>query len=679
VTERRREILLQALTTSPTPVTVGRLALLLHSSPRTVRYALDELAEWLIPHGVRLVRRPGRGIWLEGDQETLASLRSGTVEAAGEPYLPAAQRRALALARLLVSRSGVSPAELVSLLGVTRATVYRELDRIASWLRKRSLRLERSRGLARVLGAEVQLRSGLQELLLEWVLETDLGPVGLLGADGRGNLAPSVGVRILRELGVNDPLELRGTVSRAAAIAAYPLTPGQAVGLLFWSAIVHARLIAGGTVELPADTASTAAELPEYRLASELLRQLGHGPEHQEAAFMAICARDARYGPSELGSFDPNRVQNRARRLATAFARQAGSLLGVELDQDEDLIRGLMLHLEPALDRLQLGVVAPNPLLEDIKAKYGGLFAIAKQASQALGDEPGLRHRGLADEEIGYLAMHLGAALERLAPPGDQTLKAVLVCQHGVGTAQLLASLLASRLPELRICGFASSHAVEQVASRHGADVVITTRPLAGVSLPVFLVNPIPDMIELTALRNRLYSLLRAPRRAKPGKPVAPSGGASPLMLEDALTEKTISLNAKADNWQEAIRRAGELLVRTGAVKPEYIDGMIRGVETIGPYIVVGPGIAMPHARPEDGALRVGLSCVRLTSPVTFPGKEDNPVDLIFAFAGTDNTSHLTVMGQLARVLSEPSLVERIRQARSVDDVLAVVHSVPPT
>ncbi len=658
-------------------MTVGRLALLLNSSPRTVRYDLDELAEWLIPHRVKLVRRPGRGVWLEGDQETLPSLRLGAGKAAADPYLPAAQRQALATVRLLASRSGVDTAELASLLDVTRATIYRELDRIASWLRERSLSLERSRGRAWVIGAEVQLRSVLHELLREWILETDLGSVGPLGADGPGRLAPSVGVRMLRELGVSNPLKLRDAVSRAAALAAYPLTPGQAVGLLFWSAIVHARIAAGGAVELPADTVATAAQLPEYRLASELLGQLGHVPEHQEAAFMAISARDARYGPSELGNFDPGRVQNRARRLALTFARQAGSLIGVELDQDEDLIRGLMLHLEPALDRMRLGVVAPNPLLEDIKAKYGGLFAIAKQATQTLGDEYGLRYGGLADEEIGYLAVHLGAALERLTTPGDQALKAVLVCQHGVGTAQLLASLLASRLPELRVCGFASAHAVEQEASRHDADIVITTRPLAGVSLPVFLVNPIPDMIELTALRTRLYSLLRVLRRAKPGKLEALTGGASPLMLEHVLTEKTISLNAQAENWQEAIRRAGELLVQVGAVKPEYIDGMIRGVETIGPYIVVGPGIAMPHARPEDGALRVGLSCVRLTAPVTFPGKEDNPVDLVFAFAGTDNTSHLTVMGQLARVLSEPSLVERIRQARSVGDVLAVVNSVP--
>lgn len=148
-------------------------------------------------------------------------------------------------------------------------------------------------------------------------------------------------------------------------------------------------------------------------------------------------------------------------------------------------------------------------------------------------------------------------------------------------------------------------------------------------------------------------------------------------MLEHVLTEDTVALDVPAADWQEAIRQAGNLLVRTGAVKPEYIDGMIRTVLTIGPYVVVGPGMAMPHARPEDGALRVGLSCVRLAQPVVFLNKVENPVDLVFAFAAIDNQSHLTVMGQLAQMLSEPVLVERIRQARTVQDVLAIVHSVP--
>lgn len=663
---RRREILLRALTNSPAPRTVDQLAVLVQSSPRTVRYDLDELAKWLARHQITLVRKPHLGVWLEGEPPALASIRpSGAELPAADDYLPSPQRQALGMTRLLLSSGPVGVAEFSSLLGVTRTTVYRELDRIGRWLAQRSLTLRRTRAASAVDGDEVCVRQALYELLREWVLEGDLS-----GSDELR--AGSVGALMLRELGVTNPSCLRAAVGEAAEVATYPLTPAQTVGLLFWAAIVQARHRSGGVVQLPERITAKAEDLPEYRLALELLRRLNLPAQHHEAVFLAIHARGVRYGPTELKKLDLGLTRNRARELAVMFAGRASQLLGVELGGDEDLIRGLILHLEPALDRLELGVVAPNPLLDDIKLKYGGVYAIARQAAAMTEPLTGV----LPEEEIGYLAMHLGAALERLSASTQDHIRTVLVCEHGVGTAQLLASLLASRLPELAVCGFASSHEVDQVAENCGAEVVITTRPLASARLPTFLVHPIPDVIELAALRSRLQSLRRAPRPGGAvGLGVIP-GGASPLMLEHVLTSDTIALDVEAADWQEAIRQAGSLLVRTGAVRPEYIEGMIRAVLTIGPYVVVGPGIAMPHARPEDGALRVGLSCVRLASPVVFANKTENPVDLVFAFVAIDNQSHLTVMGQLARVLSNPTLVDQIRKARTVEDVLAVVHSV---
>jgi len=46
---------------------------------------------------------------------------------------------------------------------------------------------------------------------------------------------------------------------------------------------------------------------------------------------------------------------------------------------------------------------------------------------------------------------------------------------------------------------------------------------------------------------------------------------------------------------------AGAFLVDTDAVFPSYVDAMVRAVEELGPYMVVAPGIALAHARPEDG------------------------------------------------------------------------------
>jgi len=85
-------------------------------------------------------------------------------------------------------------------------------------------------------------------------------------------------------------------------------------------------------------------------------------------------------------------------------------------------------------------------------------------------------------------------------------------------------------------------------------------------------------------------------------------------VLENILTEKAIRLKARAVDWQEAVRMGGELLVNAGFAKPSYIEAMVETVKQLGPYSVIAPGIAMPHARPEAGVIKPGLSLVTLAN-----------------------------------------------------------------
>ena len=75
-------------------------------------------------------------------------------------------------------------------------------------------------------------------------------------------------------------------------------------------------------------------------------------------------------------------------------------------------------------------------------------------------------------------------------------------------------------------------------------------------------------------------------------------------VLRNLLTEKTIQLNVEAKNWEQAVRMGGQLLIDNGFVESRYVDAMVKAVKEMGPYIVIAPGIAMPHARPEEGVKR---------------------------------------------------------------------------
>lgn len=145
-------------------------------------------------------------------------------------------------------------------------------------------------------------------------------------------------------------------------------------------------------------------------------------------------------------------------------------------------------------------------------------------------------------------------------------------------------------------------------------------------------------------------------------------------MLADYLTPATIRLRVGADGWPAALQQAGNLLVGAGACTPGYVAAMVEAVETLGPYIVLAPGLAFAHARPEAGALRLGASLVTLDPPVWFGAAENDPVAVVVAFCTCDDQGHIELLAELAHLLGDAQRHTRIRAAEDADEVLAVVR-----
>ena len=139
------------------------------------------------------------------------------------------------------------------------------------------------------------------------------------------------------------------------------------------------------------------------------------------------------------------------------------------------------------------------------------------------------------------------------------------------------------------------------------------------------------------------------------------------------LNEKLIRLDVEVETAEEAIRRAGELLVAAGKVEERYIDAMVKGYEEVGAYIVLAPSIAIPHARPEHGALEQSVSMIRLKQPVVFGHPTNDPVQLVCAICGVDSSSHVGMLQKLASVLGNKSKLNGIMTAKSKEEILSII------
>ena len=146
-------------------------------------------------------------------------------------------------------------------------------------------------------------------------------------------------------------------------------------------------------------------------------------------------------------------------------------------------------------------------------------------------------------------------------------------------------------------------------------------------------------------------------------------------MFTGAIDERAIAVGAEADSWQAAVELSGGLLVESGVAEERYVPAMVRTVEELGPYVVIAPGVAIPHARPEDGAVKPGISLVILREAVEFGSEENDPVDLLFGFATTGSDAHVELIRALADFIGEQENLERLRRVRTEEEARDVLRS----
>lgn len=121
-------------------------------------------------------------------------------------------------------------------------------------------------------------------------------------------------------------------------------------------------------------------------------------------------------------------------------------------------------------------------------------------------------------------------------------------------------------------------------------------------------------------------------------------------------------------DWPGAVRACGGLLLRSGAAGPEYIENMVRAVETLGPYIVVVPHIALAHAAPGPGVFRDGLCLCLFREPVIF-GSENDPVHIVIGMCAASKDGHLAQFEPLADILDDPGLCGALLSCGSAGEI----------
>lgn len=144
-------------------------------------------------------------------------------------------------------------------------------------------------------------------------------------------------------------------------------------------------------------------------------------------------------------------------------------------------------------------------------------------------------------------------------------------------------------------------------------------------------------------------------------------GGVS--LLQDLLSEDNVSFHYPAETWEDVIRHGGQLMVDAGFTDPTYTEAMIDVVRDMGPYIVLAPGLAMPHARPEMGAKQVGTALVTLEKPIDFGSPENDPVSVAIFLCAPNKDEHIQLLTDIATLFEDEEFLDAAVNFESIEDV----------
>lgn len=140
-------------------------------------------------------------------------------------------------------------------------------------------------------------------------------------------------------------------------------------------------------------------------------------------------------------------------------------------------------------------------------------------------------------------------------------------------------------------------------------------------------------------------------------------------MKQNILLKENILLNLKSMTKEEAITTAGNLLVKNGYVKENYVKSMLEKEKTCNTYI--GNGIAIPHGTNDskNEIIKSGIVILQFKKGIDYG---DDKAYLVIGIAGV-NDEHIEILSKIAIAIEDMNTVNKIIDSNSRTEICNIL------
>lgn len=147
-------------------------------------------------------------------------------------------------------------------------------------------------------------------------------------------------------------------------------------------------------------------------------------------------------------------------------------------------------------------------------------------------------------------------------------------------------------------------------------------------------------------------------------------------MLKEIVEKGYYTFASSFGCWEDAIEKSYEPLLKDHTVEKKYVDAVVECVKKYGPYIVIVPGIAMPHSSEgAEGCNGTAISFMKVENEVDFDANDpEKKAKLFFSLAAIDHEQHMQNIQSLMDVLMNEEIVEALNNVKTKEDLVRIAN-----
>ncbi|UOQ95438.1 BglG family transcription antiterminator [Halobacillus shinanisalinarum] len=697
VLDKRRAHLLSIIQQSAAPVSTKELVEKMKVSQRTIYYDLDQINSWLTEQRLDPIEnKHGKGVFLPDRSKYKIVIDNEKSFEDWHYQLSKQERELLIKAKILLEEHDASMKRFMEITSMSRGTVAKALQAIKQEFQQQGLHLYYKKGMGYHLnGSEEAKRKMLSDVLSTifshrewWNVRNEVHRMIQPESDEISNQT-------------DQRNHVKGLLYEAEEEMGLTLTDEMVEILSLQILIIKKRVHLQRFIHVDSEEKEVLQQTEAYQASMLITQKLEHLWKvtfpNDEICFIAMNLLGSKVQHDDFSRYTRQELAG-LKQVVQRMISDFQSYSCVIFDDRKGLEENLISHIKPTYYRLKYGVQIANELSDSIQENYQDIYHLTKRVIMHLEYYVG---QPIPDEEIAYITLHFGGWLTKEKKRVETKFKAIIVCENGIGTSNMLRTQLENLIAGLDVTATLSMR--EYQSNDYPADIIFSTNFIKPKNTPVIHVpailtnlekehvmqrmnelfhskglptnstDHVIDVVERHATVHEKDELKRALNQLLENKPFG-TKELRKAMLNELLTDQTIQFKDSVPSWEEAITFAAQPLIDQHSIHSHYVDAMIENVKELGPYIVIAPRIAIPHARPDTGVERLGMSLLRLREPVYFSNKEKHRAQLIIVLAAIDNQTHLKALAQLTEVLSNEENVNQLIEAHDSDSVIQLIN-----